>query len=787
VYERLGRAVARFSPLLLGLWFVLLGAGWEFAPGWYEVTQGGDYAFLPDDTPSRRGEELFKKAFPDEYSASSVVLVLRRDGDGAGLSDRDREFLRRSLTPALKEQAAEAGNSEITHIRSPDDPGVGALLVSQDKKAAVVVAELSTPYRDPRNWETLARIEGLIDRLRRESDFPSGLDISLTGSATAGRDVGRAEQKSAHDVEIWTFAVVIALLAITYRAPLVALIPLVTVFVAVQVSLQVLSLLAEAHVLSPSRDLRVFITVLAYGAGVDYCVFLIDRYQEELDSRADVRTALATTIGRVGAALAASAATVICGIGMLAFARFGKIHEAGLVIPVCLILVLAAALTFAPSLMRLAGKWVFWPQRSPEPTGGLGRRLTQRNLLPEVWGKIGPALVRRPGLIWLTTVALMTPFAFVALRHHNEVNYDPLGGLPETAPSVAGTRALESHFPPGLLGPVIVLLRNDRADFASAPGTDLVKKLTEQLEVEKSIFGLADVRSVAQPLGSNDAARAALAGLPLPARAAEALIRSRAVGHYVSHAGELTGHVTRLDLILAARPFSPQGIEYLDRIEHSLQSNLPDRLRQDTQVSFSGTAATIADLRAVTRGDQARIQFLVPVAVFVLLLIVFRRLIVSLYLILSVLFSYLATLGATYKVFSMIEGEGFTGLDWKVPLFLFTILVAVGEDYNIFLMSRVEEEERTHGPVEGILRALARTGRIISTCGFIMAGTFAALFAGSFLAMKELGFALAVGVLLDTLVVRPILVPTFLILLHRLHTGAAKKTEAVAGAEQVVR
>jgi RND superfamily putative drug exporter len=789
VYERLGRAVARFSPLLLGLWFVLLGAGWKFAPGWYEVTQGGDYAFLPDDTPSRRGEELFKRAFPDEYSASSVVLVLRRDGDGAGLSDRDREFVKRSLVPALRLQAAEAGNSEITHIRSPDDPGVGALLVSQDKKAAVVVAELSTPYRDPRNWETLARIEGLIDRLRRESEFPAGLDITMTGSATAGRDVGRAEQKSAHDVEIWTFAVVIALLAITYRAPLVALIPLVTVFVAVQVSLQVLSLLAEAHILSPSRDLRVFITVLAYGAGVDYCVFLIDRYQEELDSRADVRTALAAAIGRVGAALAASAATVICGIGMLAFARFGKIHEAGLVIPVCLILVLAAALTFAPSLMRLAGKWVFWPQRSPERAaeGGLGGQLRGRNLLPDVWGKIGPGLVRRPGLIWLTTVALMTPFAFVALRHHNDVNYDPLGGLPETAPSVAGTRALESHFPPGLLGPVIVLLRNDRADFAGAPGAELVQKLTEQLEAKKTTFGLADVRSVAQPLGSSEAARTALARLPLPARVAEALIRGRAVGHYVSHAGELTGHVTRLDLILAARPFSPQGIEYLDRIEHSLQSNLPDGLRQDTQISFSGTAATIADLRAVTRGDQTRIQFLVPVAVFVLLLIVFRRLIVSLYLILSVLFSYLATLGATYNVFSMIEGEGFTGLDWKVPLFLFTILVAVGEDYNIFLMTRVEEEQRTHGPVEGILRALARTGRIISTCGFIMAGTFAALFAGSFLAMKELGFALAVGVLLDTLVVRPILVPTFLILLQRLHTGTAKKAEAVADAGQVVR
>jgi RND superfamily putative drug exporter len=156
---------------------------------------------------------------------------------------------------------------------------------------------------------------------------------------------------------------------------------------------------------------------------------------------------------------------------------------------------------------------------------------------------------------------------------------------------------------------------------------------------------------------------------------------------------------------------------------------------------------------------------------------------VSLYLILSVLFSYLTTLGGTFLVFWLFNQEAFAGLDWKVPLFLFTILVAVGEDYNIFLVSRVEEERRTRGPVQGVLSALARTGRIISTCGFIMAGTFAALFAGSFLAMKELGFALAVGVLLDTLVVRPILVPTFLILLQLSSKRAPARVETLGEVE----
>jgi RND superfamily putative drug exporter len=154
-------------------------------------------------------------------------------------------------------------------------------------------------------------------------------------------------------------------------------------------------------------------------------------------------------------------------------------------------------------------------------------------------------------------------------------------------------------------------------------------------------------------------------------------------------------------------------------------------------------------------------------SVFVILILLLRQLVVTLYLLLSVLFSYVATLGVTFAVFWLLDPSGFAGLDWKVAMFLFTILIAVGEDYNIFLMTRIHEEERRHGPIRGITEALDRTGPIISSCGIIMAGTFASLLAGSLAEMKQLGFALAFGVLLDTFVVRPILVPAFLILLHR--------------------
>ena len=169
----------------------------------------------------------------------------------------------------------------------------------------------------------------------------------------------------------------------------------------------------------------------------------------------------------------------------------------------------------------------------------------------------------------------------------------------------------------------------------------------------------------------------------------------------------------------------------------------------------------------VAERDRERINLLVTGSVLAVLVVLLRRLAIPTYLILSVLFGFLVTLGVTFAVFRIRDGAGFPGLDWTVPIFLFTLLIAVGEDYNIILVTRVDEEQERHGPVAGITQGLARTGGIISGCGFIMAGTFSSLaFGGSLARIYQLGFALTFGVLLDTFVVRTILVPSYLVLVN---------------------
>jgi RND superfamily putative drug exporter len=243
--------------------------------------------------------------------------------------------------------------------------------------------------------------------------------------------------------------------------------------------------------------------------------------------------------------------------------------------------------------------------------------------------------------------------------------------------------------------------------------------------------------------------------------------------HYLTTVGERDNIGTRMELVMAHSPFAHRTIDDLRNVEAAIRDSLPEKMREEAQLWVVGTTASVRDLAAVTQRDRRRIEILVLASVFVVLVLLLRTIVLPIYLLLSVLFSYYATLGVSFAVFYLLDPQGFVGIDWKVAIFLFTILIAVGEDYNIFLITRVHEEEKRHGPIHGVVEALTRTGPIISSCGLIMAGTFASLLSASLIEMRQLGFALVFGVLLDTFVVRPILLPAFLILRRRGWRGEA--------------
>jgi RND superfamily putative drug exporter len=748
MYPLLGTLVARFWPLLIAAWVVLFGALWIWAPSWDKVGASGQFTYLPDDAPSRRAEALFEEAFPGQRVGSTVIVVITRN-DQLELTADDLSAAERTIASRLREallpQGASPAGSIVLGIRSPGKGPTGLLLKSPDKRAALIAVELKTEFLDARNWPLVDSIDGLL-RQGQSDPSVSNLKISLTGSAVLGSDVGRAEADSSRSIQRWTILVVVILLLLVYRAPLLALLPLITVFVGIEVALRLLGLLSQAGHLNLYQGVKLYVTVVGYGAGVDYCLFLVARCKEEWTGGAARTAGVATAVEMVGRAITASAATVVIGVAMMGFAEFGKIRQAGLGIAFAIGVVLVAALTLAPSLLCLTGRLALWPRIRENKEPGRAERF---------WGFVGYHLPRRPGTIWIATVVLMSPFAVFAAIRSNTLSYDLTRNLPAGGAGTQGLQIFRAHFPAGWSGPVTVLVRNENVDFRTKEGAGMVGELTRRL----GSLGLEDIRSLAHPLGTTPAAQKAQSQFAL---FGADTAKQQAVKFYVG----ADGHTTRLDLVLKDDPLSEAGLSDLDHIERTFASDLHPGGKK-TDYRFLGAASSMRDLKHITTRDRWRVDLLVVIAVFVVLLILLRRPFVSIYLMLTVVLGYLTTLGITHLFFGALEHGPFPGPDWKVPFFLFTILVAVGEDYNIFLLTRINEEQRERGPIEGVAEAVKKTGGVITSCGIIMAGTFASLFAGSLTEMTQMGFALALGILLDTLIVRPVLVPTFLLLLAR--------------------
>lgn len=787
MFHWLGEIISRGWVIVLGVWLLVFFWLRAFAPPFNDLAKEGEFVFLPATMPSRQGESLLNQAFPERKTSSNIVVVVHREEEG-GLTDADKDFIEETLKPALlaireryNAQPTDAANNEsrpapeklFGTIHTFADTGIGELLVSDDQKASLITVDLTIDFLDTRNWKPVQDVVDLLESYRTGHTLPKGLQLALTGSAVLGRDLSSAEAASARNTGPLTIGLVIVLLIVIYRAPLIALVPLLTLFVSVDVSLHLLTLLAQAGYVPLFKGLQEYTTVITYGPGIDYCLFLIARYEENLEACLRPREALAQAIGQVGAAIVASAATVICGIGMLAFAQFGKFHQAGIGISFSLTITLIATLTLTPALLYLAGHWAFWPKpgvrcsENADQGAKAGEHAVQQDLFQPMWTFMGRVIERHPLPLLLGTFAGMAPFIVLAVVVYHHVNYGLLESLPRAATSAAGARVLEQHFPAGITGPVGVLLRNTKVDFTDPDQIAMIDQLGEGLMKRQKELQIADVRSVANPLGAAHASAEPEDNQSMIQRMlTRKVTHTRSIEQYVSATGKNEGHVTELEVLLTTNPFSIQSIHALDRLMPAIREELPQGLAENTTLAFVGPTASVRDVNVISQSDQQRIYLLVVGCVFAILVLLLRSVGLSLYLLVTVLLSYLATLGVTWLLFYALDPIGFIGLDWTVPLFLFVVLIAVGEDYNIFLVTRIHEEQQRHGPRKGVTVALFRTGGIITSCGFIMAGTFASLCIGTLARMQQLGVALAFGVLLDTFVIRPILVPAFLLVLN---------------------
>ena len=519
-------------------------------------------------------------------------------------------------------------------------------------------------------------------------------------------------------------------------------------------------------------------------------MFLISRYKEELENGHNTQTALANSVGSVGGALTASAATVMCGLGLMVIAEFAKVRYSGPGIALSLAVALLASLTLTPAFLSLLGRFVFWPALPPAPSREIIFLKHQGDQKTGLWSWISHFVARRPGFVLVCSIFLLMPFAYIGF--HVQPDYRATSQLSQTTQSLQGMEALKRHFPAGETGPLTVLLTSSK-EWDSETGMLEIAHLSRGFQ---KLDNVHEVRSLTQPLGTPltdvgnepngvDFLIGLLAAIqPDLVDGIKEEARRASAKHYLStipaEEDQKPRHVTRIDVILKTDPYAPESVDTMKQIQAWVEKELPRTTLmppEDLQAETCGVMVSAADLANVTESDRLKVNTLIAIGIFFILLIIVRRPALAAYLLVTVLFGYFATLGATVLVGAVWNnGQPLEMLDWRVMFFLFTILIAVGEDYNILLVSRAVQEEKRHGPLEGMRRALARTGGTITSCGLIMAGTFATLMLANLNTLLQIGFSLAFGVLLDTFIIRPFLVPAFIMLFHSEPTEKAKPT-----------
>jgi RND superfamily putative drug exporter len=686
--------------ITIAVWVVLAVAGFAGRAAISGATAAGQASFLPKDAESTRAIEVLERrgsgsgdgsghsggATANGGSAGAseeipAVIVFDREGGlthadlaaigalGAGL-----ERLRiTGATPIVDPFSADASESLGDVAR--DVKGVGPL--SRDGDAALVVLALNAADRG-----AVAAGVGQI-RAYLAAHPIAGVSAYVTGPAGIAADLDRVADDAGETLLIATLTLVLVLLLLVYRAPLLALLPLLAVFAAYLVSIGIGYLLISAGAIVVNTEGTFLLLVLVFGAGTDYSLLLVHRYREELGRGTPAAQALPAALTESLPAIAASGGTVIAALLVLLVANLESTHWLGPILAVGIAVMLASAFTLLPALLAALGERAFWPAAGAAERPGANR-----------WGRVAALVERRARALIAIVVVVLLVLALGNLTHHGTIGF----GQGETRPtdSSRGTAVLDEHFPPGLGSPLA------------------------------AVVPTADAGRVAGAMERLDAVRLAVPVPPVGASDRAAVV-----------------------VVLAGNPYSGEAAADVELIRERLHAVSPPGL-------LGGIPAENYDIEQTNARDTRLIVPLVLLVVGLILAAVLRALVAPLYLVATVVLSFAATLGLCTFLFAELGSEG---IAFNLVLLSFLFLVALGVDYNIFLMTRAREEAATRGARAGMLVALEYTGGVVTGAGLILAGTFATL---ALLPLEELiqvGVTVAVGVLLDTFVVRALLIP----------------------------
>jgi uncharacterized membrane protein YdfJ with MMPL/SSD domain len=751
--------------IVIAMWLIAAAVVVPLAPSLSDVTNNDSSTFLPDDAESTEVDRLVKERFPSD--TTPAILVFHNPD---GLTDEQKRFANTLTEWAASDDAPDniyaAGIFSIYTV-----PQAAEGLVSADGTTMTMIVGVTG---DPNSDAYLDAIRAIRER---SDAAPAGLDVDVSGPGGLILDLISVFSQIDVFLTAVTAALVLVLLILIYRSPVVALVPLLAVGWVFTLAGSVAAAASEQLGFLVNGQAQGITTVLLFGAGTDYCLFIASRYREELGRFRDPHEAMQVTMRAVGESIASSAGTVLVATLILSFATLRSTAALGPLLSIAIGLMLIAGLTLVPALMTVFGRFAFWPF---SPTYEPGEVNHAHETAQGLWGRIATAVTNRPGA-WLAGSVGVFLLLSLGLTQYR-VTYDSITSLPEGTEAREGFEELRDAFPAGESAPVevYVVLDDGASVFDNLQAIDdMTRRLAEY-------DGVAFVESVTAPLGTNgpigvDQVTASVGQVPQPIR--EAIDSgegerpegvegqgngelAQAIGIYAMTADYRSpdNGVARFDVILKD---SPYALDQIDRI-----GDFRDYARQAAEgaglsgrVLVGGETATDYDTRQANESDRAFIIPAILVAIGIILGLLLRSAVAPLYLLATIVLSYGAALGVSSLMFRSVFG--YDGVGSAVALYLFVFLVALGVDYNIYLMARIREETAEQPLHDGVRVALSRTGGVITSAGIILAGTFGALMTLPLRDLFQVGFAVALGVLLDTFVVRSVMVPAIVTLLGR--------------------
>lgn len=668
-----------------------------------EVQENDAAAFLPASAESTRASELVR-GFTDTESLPALVVLARPDGE--------------ALTPE-ELTAAEDYAAGVAGLPLPGGGRVGDVLLgdvaavpASDGAAVLVPVTIDAGVADDLVGPDEDRVSNaVVDVLREQGPQAlagTGLESWVTGPAGFVADLVSAFGGIDGILLGVALAVVLVILVIVYRSPLLPLTVILTSVFALSLAALVVKPLAGAGVLQLDGQGQGILSILVIGAATDYSLLLVSRYREELTRHQHPATAMRAAWRAAVEPVLASAGTVIAGLLSLLLSDLGSNASLGPVAAVGIAAAVLGALTLLPALLLIAGRRsraLFWPRRPQLPDASRPEP-TRRGL----WVRVSDLVARRDRRVWVVTaLALAALAAFVpTLRADGTGESDVFLGEVE---AVTGQEVLSRHFDEGVVQPIEVV----------APEQDLDG-------VVDAVSGLDGVASAAAFTG------ASLTGPPGADNVAPAVVDGRVL----------------VQVVTQASAESRQAQDVAERVRDAVHEVTPDAL-------VGGAAAERLDAQQTAARDLRTIVPIVLVVIFAMLVLLLRAVVAPLILLGANVLSFAAAMGLAALVFNHVLD--LPGADATVPLYGFVFLVALGIDYSIFLMTRVREESLRHGTREGVRRGLAVTGGVITSAGLVLAATFGALAVIPLLFLLQIAFIVAAGVLIDTLVVRSLLVP----------------------------